>query len=175
MLEKYNRYILLKVFLDSPLDSFRLRELSRLSGISPASVVNYLKEFEKQGLIKKSEKRGIPFYQAQRESEDFIFYKKISILYEIKKSGLVDYLWDKIYPEAIILYGSHVKGESVEGSDLDIFIIGKEEKVSLDKYEEKLGREIHLMFKDDAKKIPKELKNNLINGVVLKGYFNALK
>ena len=76
MLEKYNRYILLKVFLDSPLDSFRLRELSRLSGISPASVVNYLKEFEKQGLIKKSEKRGIPFYQAQRESEDFIFYKK---------------------------------------------------------------------------------------------------
>ena len=46
MLNKYNRYKLLKIFLFNPTESFRLRELSRLSKISPPSVVNYLKEAE---------------------------------------------------------------------------------------------------------------------------------
>lgn len=173
MLGKYNRYILLKVFLDSPLDNFRLRELSRISGISPASVMNYLEEFEKEGLIRKYEKRNVPFYQAERDNEDFIFYKKISILYELKKSGLINYLWDNLYPEAIILYGSYAKGESIEGSDIDIFIVGKERKILLDKFEKLFDREIHLMFKENPKKISKNLKSNLINGVVLKGYFDA--
>jgi len=174
MLKKYNRYRLLKIFLDSPTDSFRLRELSRISGISPASVMNYLKEFGKDELIRKYEKRGVPFYEAERDNEDFIFYKKISILYEVNKSGLIDYLWDNLHPETIILYGSYAKGESIDNSDLDIFIVGKEKKIPLGKFEEILGKEIHLMFEENPKKISKELKNNLINGIVLKGYFNAL-
>ena len=52
MLDKYNKYKLLKLFLDSPTDSFRLREIARLTKISPPSVMNYLKDFEKEGLIK---------------------------------------------------------------------------------------------------------------------------
>ncbi len=170
MLEKYNKYKLLKIFLDFPTDSFRLRELSRLSKISPPSVINYLKEFEKEELIKRYEKRGIPFYQANRENKRFILYKKISIIYELNIAGLVDELWEKISPDAIVLYGSYAKGESIETSDIDIFIIGKERKIDLRKFEEKFGKKIHLMFEQDTKKIPKELKNNLINGIVLKGF-----
>ena len=55
-----------------------------------------------------------------------------------------------------------------------IFIIGKEKKIGLEKYEKKLGKEIHLMFESSPKKISKELKNNLVNGIVLKGYFKAI-
>jgi len=174
MLKKYNRYVLLKVFLDSPTDSFRLRELSRISGISPASVINYLQEFQKEGLIRKYIKRKVPFYQAERDKEDFIFYKKISILYELKDSGLVDFLWNKLHPDAIILYGSYVKGESTEDSDLDIFIIGKERKIDLNIFEKKLEKKIHLMFAENPKKIPKNLRSNLVNGIILKGYFDAI-
>ncbi len=173
MLQKYNRYKLLKVFFDNPTESFRLRELSRISAISPVSVMNYLKEFENEGLIKKYEKRGIPFYISERDNEKFILYKKISILYELHESGLVDFLWNKLSPDAIILYGSHAKGEAIETSDIDIFVIGKEKKLSLDKFERRLGKRIHLMF-DIIERIPKELKNNLINGIVLKGYFKVL-
>jgi len=173
MLKKYNRYKLLKVFLDSPTESFRLRELSRLSNISPLSVMHYLKEFEEEELIRKYEKRGIPFYKAIRDNEKFVLYKKLSIIYELYESGLVDFLWDKLSPEAIILYGSHAKGESIEESDIDIFAIGKEKKLNLEEFEKKLNKTIHLMFKKDVKKIPKELKNNLINGIILKGYFKA--
>ena len=172
MLQKYNRYKLLKIFLDYPIESFRLRELSRMSKISPVSVINYLKEFEKEELIRKYEKRGIPFYVAERDNEKFILYKKISIIYEMNESGLVDFLWNTLSPEAVILYGSHAKGEAVEDSDLDIFIIGKEKKIQLDGFEERLNKKIHLMF-DNVKHISKELKNNLVNGIVLKGYFKV--
>ncbi len=173
MLKKYNTYQLLKVFLDSPTDSFRLRELSRLSKIAPLSVRNYLKEFESEDLIKRFEKRGIPFYQAVRDNEKFVLYKKMSIIYELHESGLVDSLWDNLSPEAIILYGSYSKGESTEESDIDIFVVGKEMKIELGEFEKKLGKKIHLMFGKDIKKVPKELRNNLINGLILGGYLKV--
>src|SRR3989344_2872274 len=173
MLKKYNRYKILKIFLDSPTESFRLRELSRLSGIAPLSVTNYLKEFETEDLIKKYEKRGVPFYQAIRDNEKFVLYKKISIIYELNDCGLIGKLWDTLSPDAIILYGSSAKGEAVESSDIDIFVIGREMKIDAKEFEEKLQKHIHLMFEPDIKKVPKELRNNLINGIVLKGYIKV--
>jgi len=173
MFKKNNKYKLLKVFLDQPLEEFRLRELGRESKISPGSVLNYLRGFEKERLINKYEKRGIPFYKAERDSEKFVLYKKLSIIYELEESGLIEYLWQELCPEAIILYGSYAKGESIGSSDIDIFVIGKEKKMDIYKFEESLGKEVHLMF-DDVKNIPKELKNNLINGVVLRGYFKVI-
>src|SRR3989344_7235305 len=170
MLEKYNRYKLLKIFLFNPTEKFRLRELSRMSEISPPSVMNYLRKFEKEELIKSFKKREVPFYKAEIDNDRFREYKKISILFEIDNSGLADFLWHEISPKAIILYGSYAKGESTENSDLDLFVVGKEKKINLSKYEERLGLKIHLFFEGDLKKIPKELKNNLVNGIVLKGY-----
>ncbi|MBS3066789.1 nucleotidyltransferase domain-containing protein [Candidatus Pacearchaeota archaeon] len=182
MLENNNRYKLLKVFLENPLDSFRLRELSRIVKISPPSVMAYLKEFDNEELVIKFEKRGIPFYKANRENEKFIVYKKISIIYEIYSCGIVNEIWDKLAPQAIILYGSHVKGEAIDDSDIDMFAItnnknvkrmdNKAMDIDLKKYEELLNKEIHLMT-DNVKNIPNELKNNLVNGVVLKGYFKV--
>jgi len=163
----------LKVFMDSPTESFRLRELGRLSNLAPLSVRNYLEEFENEGMIRKFVKRGIPFYQAIRDNEKFILCKKISIFYELNESGLVDFLWNSLSPDAIILYGSHAKGEATEESDIDIFIIGKEREISIAEFEKKLGKRIHLMFERDIKKISKELSNNLINGIVLKGYLKV--
>ncbi len=174
MFKKNNRYKLLKVFLENALEEFGLRELSRESEISPASVLNYLREFEKENLIVKHEKKGVPVYIAERDSEKFILYKKLSIMYELEESGLIEYLWQEICPEVIILYGSYAKGESIESSDIDIFVIGKEKKTDVSKFEDILGKEVHLMFDNDVKNIPKELKNNLINGIILRGYFKAI-
>ncbi len=170
MLDKYNRYKLMKLFLDSPTESFRLREIARLTKISPPSVMVYLKEFETEGLIKKQIKRKIPFYTAIRDNSNFILYKKISILFELNNVGLIDYLWDKLSPEAIILYGSFSKGESIEDSDVDLFILGKEKKLEINNFEKKLNKKIHLFFKEPIKNIPNELKNNILNGIILKGY-----
>ena len=170
MLDKYNRYKLIKMFLDSPTESFRLREIARLTKISPPSVMVYLKEFEKEGLVNKQIKRSIPFYNAIRDSSNFILLKKISILFELNKSGFIDYLWDKLSPEAIVLYGSFSKGESIEGSDVDLFILGKEKNLELADFEKKLSKKIHLFFKESLKEIPSGLKNSILNGIILKGY-----
>ena len=173
MLKKYNRYRVLDVFLSSPTQEVGLREISRSAKISPASVLNYLNEFIKQELITKSEKKGFPIYKARRESEDFIFYKKLKILYELHDCDLIDFLWQKLAPKALILYGSQAKGESIEGSDIDIFVIGKEKEINIEEFEKKLKKKVHLMFSDNVKNIPAELKNNLINGTILKGYFKV--
>ncbi|MDD4877736.1 MAG: nucleotidyltransferase domain-containing protein [Candidatus Nanoarchaeia archaeon] len=173
MLGNYNKYKLLKVFFLNPTDSLRLREISRMANLSPPSVMQYLKEFEKQGLVKKYIKRNIPFYQAQRDNEDFKAYSRIGIIFELHDSGLIEHIWEKLAPEAIILFGSCAKGECIEESDIDLFIIGKEKKLDLKAFEKRMGRNIHLLFEENPKNISKELINNLINGIVLKGYLKV--
>ncbi len=173
MLEKYNNYKLLKLFLDSPTDSFRLREIARLTKISPPSVMNYLKEFEKKGLINKQIKRKVPFYTASRDNPEFILYKKISIFFELNQCGLISHIWNKLSPQAIVLYGSFAKGESIENSDVDLFILGKDKNIELLDFEKKLNKKVHLLFKESLKEIPAELKNNILNGIILKGYLKV--
>ena len=173
MLEKYNKYKLLKVFMFNPEESFRLRELSRICKISPPSVINYLKEFEKKELIKIYKKDDIPFYKSNMDNEKLKVYKKIAVIYELYESGLVDYLWENLSPEVIILYGSYAKGEFISNSDIDLFIIGKEKKIDCKEYEKKIGKNIHIIFEKDSKKISENLKNNLCNGIILKGYFKV--
>ncbi len=172
MLQSYNKYTILKIFLYSPTESFRWREISRMTKISPLSIMNYLKEFISEGIIKSYEKRGIKYYQAERDNEKFKIYMKLSIIYELNTSGLINEIWNKINPETIILYGSFSKGEAIEESDIDLFIVGIDRKIDITKY--KLSERISLKFEKSPEKIPKELKRNLINGIVLKGYFNAL-
>ncbi len=173
MLAKNNKYKVMKVFLFNPTESFRLRELSRLAKISPPSVINYLKELEGEKLIRKYEKRGIPFYKAERDNENFKHYKKLSILFELRHNGLIDYLWDKLTPNVIILFGSFSLGEDIESSDVDLFIQCPEKKLDLEKYEKLLGREINIFYESNFSRLSKELRNNIINGIILKGYLKA--
>lgn len=172
MLQNYNKYKLLKIFLYSPTEQYRWRELSRLTQIAPVSVMNYLKEFIKEGLVKTYEKRGIKFYQAERDNANFKLYSKLSITYELNISWLIEHIDEEIHPQAIILYGSFSRGEAIEESDIDLFIVGKEKRIDLSKFE--FGGRIQLKFANSPEKIPKELRRNLVNGIVLKGYFKAL-
>ena len=177
MLQNNNSYKILKVFLDSPLHDFQLREISRLTKIAPPSVKKYLLDFEKKSLISKRLRKNynFPIYRANRENEEFIFLKKISIILELNYSGLVDYLWETLSPKAVVLYGSYAKGESTEDSDIDLFILGNEKNLGLEKFENILNKKIHILFNNDFDKMNKEIKNNILNGIILKGYLKAFK
>jgi len=174
MLQKNNLYKVLKVFLDSSTSKFGLREISRKINLALPSVRKYLLELEKEGLIERREEKGNPIYMAEIDSERFRFYKKLFMQYELFESGVIDYVWKILCPEAIIFYGSYAKGESTESSDIDLFAVGKKTKIILEKYEKIIGRNIHLI-NEGMDNISKELKNNLANGVVMKGYFKILK
>lgn len=144
-----------------------------MTKIAQPSVMNHLKELAKEGLIIK-EKRGIyPTIRANRDSELFKLYKKSDAVLRIKQSGLLDYIYDSCLPDAIILFGSVSRGEDIEESDMDVFVQAGEKKLDLGKYEKILNRKISLFFEENFLKLSSELKNNILNGTLLKGYLKV--
>ena len=158
-------------FVDNPLKIHYVKGISRKINLAPTSVKKHLEDLEKNNiLIRKKGERFIGFI-ANRESDDFIFYKRIFNLIKIKESGLIDYLVKSIYPKTIVLYGSYLKGEDVDESDIDLLVITKTKKnLNFDRFEKKLERKIHVIYDKNLKRLNEELKLEVMNGLVLYGY-----
>lgn len=163
------------MFFDDPLKDFQLREISRVIKLHHKSVLIYINQLLKLGLIKTNTKTLYKSYNANTENQMFQVYKKIINQMKIYESGLIDYLYEKLMPNVIILFGGYAKGTDIKTSDIDLFIEAKEEKINIIKFEEKLGRKIHLVFEKDVNNLSKELKNNIINGVILSGNLRLFK
>jgi predicted nucleotidyltransferase len=172
MIQNYTEYRILRVFFDYPTRYFQLREICRTLGMGMPSVSMHVKALERQGFLAK-EKRGV--YDSYRASMSDIFrlYKRNDVLLRIYESGLEEFIADKIQPDAAVLFGSASKGEDVEGSDIDVLLVAKEKAVDLSRFEKRLMRNISLHFADDLSKLPKELLNNIINGIVIHGYLRV--
>ncbi len=174
---KGNKKRILELFFESPLKNFYLREISRKTSVAITSVKRYVKELIDEKMVVKVNKEIYPAFKSNRESDDgtFRFYKKLNTIEKLQTSGLLDFLEDNCAPKCIILFGSASRGEDVERSDIDLFIQSYEKKLDLSKFEKKLEREINLLFENNFSKISKELKNNILNGVVLRGYLKVFK
>ena len=170
MLQNYNTYRILQLFFDQPTKLFQLRELSRLAKIGLPSVINHVKKLEKDGFIKKEKKSVYESYTANKDDDKYRLYKKNDIVLRLDESGFVKYVTDSIMPNAVVLFGSASRGEDIETSDIDIFILSKEEKLDLKKFENTLKRKINVYFEPDIKNLSKELLNNIINGIKIYGY-----
>jgi len=180
MIQNYSIWRVLSVFFDDPIpdDGFTIRWVSRHIGLAPTSVKLHLEELSKEGpegypLVQRSKGRSYPVYRANRNSELFRFYKKMDMLFRIRESGLVDFISDRCSPDSIILFGSASRGEDVLGSDVDIFVESKEKRIDLKRYEKALKRSINIHFSESLLKLPKELRNNIINGVRIDGYLKV--
>ncbi|MBS3057192.1 MAG: nucleotidyltransferase domain-containing protein [Candidatus Diapherotrites archaeon] len=150
-----------------------MRELSRRTEIAQTSVINHLKELLKEQLIIKEKKGIYPTFKANRDDEMFKLYKKNDLLLKIRQTGLVDFIYDSCLPDAIMLFGSASKGEDLEESDIDLYVKAKEKKLNLQRYEKLLNRKITLFFKENFSELGNELKNNIINGIVITGYLKV--
>ncbi|MFC1682350.1 nucleotidyltransferase domain-containing protein [Nanoarchaeota archaeon] len=159
------------IFVDEPRKIHYIKQISKKINLAPTSVKIHLRNLEGEGLIVKKQGERFEGFVANRDDKNFLFYKMIANLINIKVSGLLDFLKDSLYPQAVILYGSYLRGEDVETSDIDLFILAKSKKrLELQKFEKILKRNIHLLIEKDWRKIPKELKLEVINGFVLNGY-----
>lgn len=171
MKQKCSNEKVFKIFVDEPLMIHYIKEISNKINLAPTSVKIHLKNLEKQNLITKKKGERFTGFVANRDNQDYLFYKKLVNISNIKECGLLDFLINSLYPEAIILYGSYFRGEDIEQSDIDIMIITKnKKKIRTEKFENILKREIHLMVEKDINKLPEELKLEVINGFVLYGY-----
>ena len=103
-------------------------------------------------------------------------FKKYKFIYNLSfilESGLVDFVEEKLMPKAIVLFGSYSREEDTENSDIDVFVECKKEELDLAKFEKKLSRKIELHFNERFISYPKELKNNIMNGIVLSGFLEG--
>ena len=175
LLQDYSLFKVLNVFFDDPIKDFQLREISRIISLHHKSVLVYIKQLLKLGLIKINTKTLYKSYNDNTENPMFRRYKKTINQIKLYESGLIDYLYERLMPSCIIMFGGYAKGTDTITGDIDLFIEAKEERVDTAKFEEKLGRKLHLVFEKDIKELSRELKNNIINGVVLSGNLRLLK
>nr|MCK4930479.1 nucleotidyltransferase domain-containing protein [Nanoarchaeota archaeon] len=167
---KNNAYRILELFIEYPNKDFSARGVARKLKLSHITVLKHLRSLLKLNLVKKKKETLYPTYYANTESSEYRFYKRNNLLFRISESGLVDYVQKQVFASSIVLFGSCAKGEFSEKSDIDIFVEAKQGVLALRKYEKKLGRKINLLFEQNINNLSKELRNNILNGIVLYGF-----
>ena len=168
-----------EVFFTSPTKKHYLMDISRTIGLAHTSVKKNLDKLIKFGLILESvEKKGgrkFPLYKANLDNK---LFKKYKILYNISailESKIIEFIEEKLMPKSIVLFGSYQRGEDLENSDIDLFFECKKGELDMTSFEKKLGRKIELHFNDNFNSYSKELKNNIINGIVISGFLEGYK
>lgn len=149
------------------------RQIAGILGISPTASASAVRELEKASLAKaeKALSMNVRLVFLNRDNINAIMLKRVENLNQIYESGLVRHLSEKFPGAAIILFGSYSRGEDITGSDIDIALIGAKEKdIGLSLFEKALERKISLNFYESLGSIHKNLRENLINGVVLYGF-----
>lgn len=124
-------------------------------------------EFVKLEQDKESKRWAI---QLNLDNSRVIQLKRVENLRLIYESGLVDYLENELSGSTIFLFGSYSFGEDNFQSDIDIAVIGrKEKKLNLEKFEKVFSKKIVVQFYDSFKDKHKNIKESVLNGILLKG------
>jgi len=146
------------------------REAAKILNVSPTAVSNSTKKLKDSNLIKIEKTKTINFISFNRDEQKAIELKRAENLKNIYLSGLSDYLEKELAGATVILFGSYSNGEDTNTSDIDIAVIERKDKtIDLEKYEKILNRRININFYDSWKKIHENLKNNILNGILLHG------
>ena len=146
------------------------REAAKILNVSPTAVSNSTKKLKDSNLIKIEKTKTINFISFNRDEQKAIDLKRAENLKNIYLSGLSDYLGKELAGATVILFGSYSNGEDTNTSDIDIAVIERKDKtIDLEKYEKILNRRININFYDSWKKIHENLKNNILNGILLHG------
>ncbi|MBR9700058.1 nucleotidyltransferase domain-containing protein [Candidatus Woesearchaeota archaeon] len=140
------------------------REIAQSLDVSPTAVAKAVKGI---GLIKRTKTKVMTTIELDMEKASMI--KRTENLRLIYESGLADQLEGHFPGCAIILFGSYSFGEDTVKSDIDIAIIGKKKDIRLERFEKLLERTINLQFYHDIKSVHANLRQNIINGIVIKG------
>jgi predicted nucleotidyltransferase len=162
MLEIFNS---LSVFFEDCYRKVNVREYAKLTGVSPPTASTLLKGFEKENLLKTVTERRNNLYWANRENPLFVDLSKAYWRQKLKL--LAQELAEQVNYEAIILFGSLIKGETTISSDVDIYLNSNEKRISLEKHEKSLKRKIQLHFKKELAN--DYLRRNIQKGLLLNG------
>ncbi len=148
------------------------RQISRLLDVSHPAVSKALPLLEKQNLIKIDKDKETKRFSIEinRDNHKIMQLKRADNLKLLYESGFVDFIEKEFAGGTIFLFGSYSRGEDTIKSDIDIAVIGRKEKIiDLEYYEKILERKININFYESFKTIHKNLKENILNGIILIG------
>ncbi len=168
MVQKSSFLAVLEIFFIEPTSIHFIKEIGRRVNLAPTAVRASIISLLDLKLVKKKKAKPFEGIVADRENEDFIFYKRVYNLYSIK--GLKNAIVAAHYPKLLVLFGSYSLGEDVETSDIDILMISKTRKeMNLEELEKKLKRKINIMIADDFERLDDAIKKKVLDGIVLYG------
>ncbi|HIH32048.1 TPA: hypothetical protein HA235_05045 [Candidatus Woesearchaeota archaeon] len=140
--------------------------------VSQPAISKALPLLEKESLvtINKDMRSKRLSIELNTENHQILWLKRTDNLKQIYESGLLQFFYDKLPQATIILFGSYANGEDTIQSDIDLAAIGtKYKEFDLRKFEQMLERKIIINNYESFEKIDKHLKNNILNGIILKG------
>jgi predicted nucleotidyltransferase len=153
-----SRSAVLGALLLRPEKALHVRELARLTQVSPGSLHRELRQLADMGLLSRQDLGRQVFYQANQSCP---IYAELCGLLR-KSSGLVDVLRQTLSPvserlELAFVYGSMASATEHAHSDVDLLLVGdlnfSEIVLLLNDAQQSLGREINPMVlsKNDFK------------------------
>jgi len=148
------------------------RRIAKILGVSSPAVMKAIPNLEriKFAIVKQDKESKRWSIELNTDNHKLMQFKRADNLKQVYESGLDDFLEKEFTGATIILFGSYSRGEDTERSDIDIAIIGRKDKIiDLADYEKYLKRNININIYSAFKKIHKNLKENLCNGIVLTG------
>lgn len=166
MLTATNTLKILSFLLSHPNEELYDREISRLTGISPAGTNLSLRELADIGLIEQFKKGRMKFY---RLTLDDPLLRQIKI---VKNLSALKSLTEKLKPSSIriVLFGSAASGEDTETSDIDLFVLTREKKNVLNIIEKsRLAERLKPMICTPSEWADISAKNEVFKNEVEKG------
>lgn len=146
-----------EVIYEHPDKRMTVREIAKKAGVPKSTVQKHLK-------IICREKEANP---------ELFRIKKINHYVEkLFSVRLIRKIEEELHPSCIILFGSFSKGDYSRESDIDLFIETTSSKTAeISDYERQLRHSVHVIQEADIKNVPALLRNNIINGIKLSGFF----
>lgn len=170
MFEKKSTEKVARLFFLRPERTYHLREIAREANVSTSTAFNAIEELKEKNLV-RVRKKATKNVDAKK-NQKFRDFKRLYNLEVLIGSGLVEKLEESYRPDALVLFGSYLKGEDSSTSDIDLAVVnGKETDTDLSNYEEELGRDLNVQ-NVDLEEIGENFRKTLANGLVLRGYLD---
>lgn len=129
--------------MENPNTSFHIKQLARELGVSPASVSNAVKSFEKDGLLSKEEKGLAHIYRLNADNSIVAPLKKAyGIAFVLSSKPKEKFLEIDRNIISLALFGSYADGSFDEKSDMDFLIVTPTKKEMLIKAAKRLEEEL---------------------------------
>lgn len=164
---------ILALFFEQPTREWHFEEILRTAKMSRGKATQWLKKLQQEGVINKVKEKGkMPYYASDYDNPAYKNKKKLFAFQQLYDSGLLNHLSSLPKADTVILFGSFVRSDWYQNSDIDVFIYGSPEGLHIAEYELRLHKDIQVFISktpEDLCKLGNDFIKNIIKGNLVKG------